>query len=214
MLEVFSLCKQKEKDQGMHSSSNGGLMAKALPRDDMLERVSKNGMALVHADEELKGDREIIMEAVSNNGLALEYATEELKGDREIVMRAVSKDGFALRLASQELKGDKEMMQHALRPRPGQGDLIGLKVVLLSGRCCDEIFFHVNTKRYVLRRCAELLDLDPAHVERSGALMCGAVEVQERQAPNRTRIFWWRLRVKARPRRFDSAANLRKDFKL
>ena len=36
-------------------------------------------------------------------------------------------------------------------------------------------------RREVLRRCAELLDLDPDHVERSGALMRGAVEVQERQ---------------------------------
>ena len=99
-------------------------------------------------------------------------------------MRAVSKDGFALRFASQELKGDKEMMQHALRPRPGQGDLIGLKVVLLSGRCCDEIFlFHCEGRSRVLRRCAELLDLEPDHVERSGALMRGAVEVQERQIP-------------------------------
>ena len=108
----------------------------------MFERVSQHGMDLQEATEELKSDREMVMKAVSNNGLALEYATEELKGDREIVMRAVSQDGFALRYASQELKGDKEMMQHALRPRPGQVDLIGVKVVLLSGRCCDEIFIH------------------------------------------------------------------------
>ena len=143
----------------------------------MLERVSQHGMALRDATEELKGDREIVMEAVSQQGFALQYATDELKGDHEIVMRAVSKDGFALRCASQELKGDKEIMEHALRPRPEQNDLIGLKVVLLSGRCCDEIFFHVNTKSYVLRRCAELLDLDPDHVERSGALMRGTLEV-------------------------------------
>ena len=92
----------------------------------------------------------------------------------------------------QELKADKEMMQHALRQ--GARFLVGLKVVLLSGRCCDEIFhFHVADRKVVLRRCAELLDLDPDHTERSGALMRGTVEVQE----NCTTTFWLRLRVEA-----------------
>ena len=151
-------------------------------RKIVMTSVSSNGLALKYATEKLKGDHEIVMRAVSQSGLALQYATEELKGDREIVMRAVSEKGFALRFAPQELKSDKEMMQHALRPRPGQGDLIGLKVVLLSGRCCDEIFGILYAPRmHVLRRCAVLLDLDPDHVERSGALMRGTVEVQERQ---------------------------------
>ena len=175
----------------------------------MLERVSKSGFALQYAAEELKGDREIVMVAVSQNGMALQFAKEELKGDREIVMRAVSTRGYALRFASQELKGDKEVMQHALRPRILQGRLIGLKVRLLSGRCCDEIFLYypVGNRNRMLRRCAELLDLDPDHVARSGVLMRGTVEVQERQI--RKRRFWSRLRVEAR-RRFESAANLPK----
>ena len=146
----------------------------------MFKRVSKSGMTLQDAAEELKGDREIVMEAVSENGHALQHATEELKADPEIVMRAVSHDGYALRYASQELKSDKEMMQHALRQGQGLGALVGLKVVLLSGRCCTEIFYiHSDHRRRVLRRCAELLDLDPDHVERRGALMRGIVEVQE-----------------------------------
>ena len=33
-------------------------------------------------------------------------------------------------------------------------------------------------ERRVLRHCAELLDLDPDHMERRGALMRGTVEVQ------------------------------------
>ena len=146
----------------------------------VMQVLSKDGLALEHATEELKGDREIVVEAVSQDGNALQFATEELKGDRETVMRAVCQDGFALRYAPQELKADKEMMQHALRQRPRH--LIGLKVVLLSGRCCDEIFlYYENDRRVVLRRCAKHLDLDRDHVERSGVLMCGTVEVQERQ---------------------------------
>ena len=168
-------------------SKNGQALEYAIEelkgdREIVMQAVSNNGFALNHVRQELKGDPDTVMEAVSKDGQALEYATKELKGDREIVMRAVSENGYALRHATQELKGDKEMMQHALRPRPGQGNLIGLKVVLLSGRCCDEIFhLQFASTRVVLRRCAELLDLDPDHVERSGALMRGTVEVQERQ---------------------------------
>ena len=170
----------------MRAVSNGHALkfaAEELKGDPeiVMRAVSNNGLALQHAAEELKGDRKIVMAAVSKYGCALEYATEELKGDREIVMRAVSQDGFALRFASQELKGDKEMMQHALRQGQGQCPLIGLKVVLLSGRCCDEIFSFCTDRRLVLRHCAELLDLDPDHVERSAVLMRGTVEVQARQ---------------------------------
>ena len=148
-------------------------------REIVMQAVSQDGYALQYATEELKGDREIVMQAVSDVGYALQYATEELKGDHEVVMRAVSKNGFALRFASQNLKGDKEMMQHAFRQDPR---LIGLKVFLLSGRCCDEIFdVDIHIRSLVLRRCAELLDLDPDHVERSGALMRGTVEVQGRE---------------------------------
>ena len=47
--------------------------------------------------------------------------------------------------------------------------------------------FNVDDRRFVLRHCAELLDLDPDHVARSGALMCGTVEVQGRES---MRIFF------------------------
>ena len=144
-----------------------------------MKAVSSTGFALKSATEELKGDPEIVMKAVSNHGRALQYATEELKADPEIVMRAVSQDGYALRYAAPEFKGDKEMMQHALRQ--GSSFLAGLKVVLLSGRCCDEIFGIYEPRKSVLRRCAELLGLHPDHVERSGALMRGTVEVQGRE---------------------------------
>ena len=95
-------------------------------------------MVIYHATEELKGDREIVLAAVSKDGDALQYATEELKGDREIVLAAVSQDGRALNCATDGLKADEEMMRHALEQSPDQ--LVGVKVSLLSGRCCSKIF--------------------------------------------------------------------------
>mmetsp|Transcript_20729 Transcript_20729/g.45870 ORF Transcript_20729/g.45870 Transcript_20729/m.45870 type:complete len:127 (-) Transcript_20729:544-924(-) len=45
-----------------------------------LEAVKKNGRALLHASEELKGDREFVMVAVKHDGHALQRAAEELQG--------------------------------------------------------------------------------------------------------------------------------------
>ena len=149
-------------------------------REIVLAALSKNGRALQYATEELKGDREIVLAVVSKHGLALQFATEELKGDREIVLAAVSKDGRALNYATNRLKADEEMMRHALEQSPDQ--LVGLKVSLLSGRCCGMIFIRTRLgdtgKRLALRSCAASLELDRDLVERTGTFVCGH-EVQD-----------------------------------
>ena len=144
----------------------------------VMKAVSQDGFALQHATEELKGDPEIVMTAVSQAGLALPYATEELKGNPEIVMKAVSQNGLALRDATEDMKGDEKIMRRALEQSPQE--LVGLHVVLLSGRGCHDIlpFGHYH-RIYVLRHCADRLDLDPADVQRRGVLMNGLIEVQD-----------------------------------
>ena len=49
-------------------------------RETLLGEVSRDGLALGNASEEMKGDRQIVMTAVSENGHALEYAAEQMKG--------------------------------------------------------------------------------------------------------------------------------------
>ena len=137
--------------------------------------VSKDGAALEYAAEELKADREIVMTAVSEDGWALEFVAEALRGDREIVMTAVSENGSALEYATKDLKEDEGMLQHALERSVNRGDVIGLKVALLSGRCCSEVFCKFILRiggrgdQMVLRRCAASLDLDPDYVGSSVA---------------------------------------------
>ena len=82
-----------------------------------LEAVKKDGHVLLHASEELKGDREVVMEAVKQNGLALEYASEELTGDWEVVMEAVKQDGHALCYASKGLKCDRGVVMEAVKQK-------------------------------------------------------------------------------------------------
>ena len=126
-------------------------------REIVLTAVSKNGGALQYATEEMKGDREIVMAAVSKNGDALHYATEEMKGDREIVLAAVSEVGHALYSAVAELRGDASMIEVALANRH-EVPLIALRVSLLSGRSCNQIFdMEDDDIEDVLRDCARLL---------------------------------------------------------
>ena len=145
----------------------------------VMQAVSLEGRALKYAAEELKGDRKVVMAAVSQYGFALEYATEELKGDRKIVMAAVSQNGLALQRATKELKDDEEILQHALERSRNCSQLVGLKVVLMSGRCCSEIFGRYAGMSFVLGHFAASLDLDPDYVERNGTLMQGPIEVKD-----------------------------------
>ena len=142
-------------------------------REIVMTAVSKNGMALQFATEELKGDREIVMAAVSQHGMALQFASEELKGDREIVMTAVSQDGWALNFATKDLREDEEMLQLALAGPRNYRHMVGMKVTLLSGRCCSEVFcgfvLRCEGAKAALRRCAASLDLDPDYVGSSVA---------------------------------------------
>ena len=149
-------------------------------REIVMTAVSKDGFGLEYATEELRGDRAIVMAAVSNNGWSLHFTTEELKGDREIVMTAVSTDGLALQFATEGLKEDEEMMQLALGG-PGSGNVIGMKVTLLSGRCCSEVFSVLISRgaEVALRRCAASLDLDPDYVATNGTFMLGLEKVED-----------------------------------
>ena len=113
------------------------------------------------------------------DGGALISATDEMQGNREIVMQAISHDGLALVLAAAELYNNDEMMQVAVPNLPEEW--FGLKVIMLSGKCCTQLVrtsYHIAP---VLRESASFLDLDPDHVVRSGTLLRGTREVTTMQ---------------------------------
>ena len=60
-------------------------------------------MALEHASDALRNDRQLVLEAVRQNGLALEYASDALRNDREVVDGAVRQNGTALAYAGEAL---------------------------------------------------------------------------------------------------------------
>ena len=140
--------------------------------------VASNGQALQFAAEALRGDREVVMAAVAKNGSALRLAAECLRGDREVVMTAICQNGVTVLHATKEMRGDEEVMQAALEASPTE--LVGLRVFLLSGRSCNQVFWHNQhmSMGFVLRRSAELLDLDPDVVGRCGSLMFGDSDIR------------------------------------
>ena len=172
-------------------------------REEVLKRVTKDGNALDDASENLKGDREIVMQAVLQDGRALQFASEELKGDREIVMQAICKRWQAMQFASEQLKGDREIacraiaaggwaFQFASEELRGDRDIaeaalanvqdpaVVLKVTLLSGRSCSQIYYAADDEvQDVLRESANLLDMDPDTLVSNGALMIGSRDLKD-----------------------------------
>ena len=71
-------------------------------------------------------------------------------------MAAVSQYGYALQHATEELRGDAGMIEVALANRHW-APLIALRVSLLSGRSCNQIFnMEDHHKEDVFRDCARL----------------------------------------------------------
>ena len=50
-----------------------------------MAEVKQNGLALMFAPAELRGDKDVVMEAVAENGSALWYASDDLKNDKDII---------------------------------------------------------------------------------------------------------------------------------
>jgi hypothetical protein len=54
-----------------------------------MKAVDRNGLCLMFAHEELKGDKELVYIAIKSKGSALEFASDKLKKDEFICIEAV-----------------------------------------------------------------------------------------------------------------------------
>ena len=84
--------------------------------------------------------------------------------------------GYALYHATDKLRGDREIMEVALA-NALRG--VVLSVMLLSGRCCNQIFHQNTPVEAVLAECGKLLQMDPLRVRRSGTLMSGTAVITD-----------------------------------
>jgi trimethylamine:corrinoid methyltransferase-like protein len=73
-------------------------------KQEVLEAVKQNGMALRFASEELRADKEIVLAAVKQSDKAFRYVSDELKADKNIVIVALNhKHYWLLRYTTEEL---------------------------------------------------------------------------------------------------------------
>lgn len=72
------------------------------------------GMALCHASETLRGDRDVVLEAVRLRGETLRFASDDVKGNREVVGEAVRESWHAFQYASEALRGDPDIALEAM----------------------------------------------------------------------------------------------------
>jgi hypothetical protein len=92
-------------------------------KEDILERVKKDGYSLRDAIYKLKDNEEIVMVSVQHNGWSLQYASDRLRDNKEIVMAAVKEYGTALKYTSDRLKDDKDIVMAALNNSGGHSIL-------------------------------------------------------------------------------------------
>lgn len=65
-------------------------------KEQILARVTANGMELQHVPPEFKRNRDVVLAAVEKNGMALQFASNELRADRDVALAAVRNRGQAL----------------------------------------------------------------------------------------------------------------------
>lgn len=82
--------------------------------DIVLAAVKQNGMALRHADPDLRGDFDIAFAAVQQDGNALQYVGRNLKANRDIVLAAIQRSGCVLQFADPALSRDMEFLMSAV----------------------------------------------------------------------------------------------------
>ena len=87
-------------------------------KESVKAAVTKNGLDLKKASEDLKEDPDIVLAAVRQNGLALKDASERLTDDKEVVLAAVGQNGRALKNASERLTDDIYVVLAAMMQYP------------------------------------------------------------------------------------------------
>jgi hypothetical protein len=77
-----------------------------MNKEDLIEKISRDGHAYASASPELKRDKDVAIAAVSKDGYLLQKVPYELKSDRDVVMAAVRQKGKALTYALSPIDRD------------------------------------------------------------------------------------------------------------
>jgi hypothetical protein len=79
-------------------------------RAQVLPAVTRQGLALRIASQQLQNDKEVVLAAVAETGAALKYASEALRNDKQVALVAAATWGSVLPMLSAALQADKEVV--------------------------------------------------------------------------------------------------------
>lgn len=89
--------------------------------EDYIGEVSLEPTNIAIIPERFKNDKTIVKEVVSKDGILLKYASDELRNDEDIVLTSIKNNPFAYNFASPILKQDSKIITEALK---GDGMLL------------------------------------------------------------------------------------------
>jgi len=108
---------KNDKEFLLQVISINGYVLKAIPnfkndKELVLVAVKQNGLALLHASNDLKDDEEVVIAAVTQNGIALQYASDNIRGNVKVAIAAVSQSHHAYQYTKCTGKDDEEVQRN------------------------------------------------------------------------------------------------------
>jgi len=103
-------------------------------KDVVLAAVTQSGSTLRFAAETIKADKEVVLAAVTSRGRAIEYADKgaAMWGEKDFVLAMVQLNGMALEHAHDKLQSDKEVILAAAKEIGGEVGDVSLKDAVLA----------------------------------------------------------------------------------
>ena len=89
---------------------SGGIMVYLSNKENVLELVKCNGMALQYVDDKYKSDYDVVLEAVRQNGMSIAYAVDHLRWNQEIAMAAIKNNARAIQYTAYTLRKYKPFL--------------------------------------------------------------------------------------------------------
>jgi len=121
-------------------------------KDDVLTKVSSNGLNLQYADSGLRDDAEIVASAFENNPESIIYASRNIRDDKDTMLKLVSLRPSYVQYVSDRLKKDEDIAYESI---PGGEEFIDDEILFDK----DFAIMIAENKGHVLYEFEESIDV-------------------------------------------------------
>ncbi len=149
-------------------------------REEVLERLKRNGTELQFEDECWRSDEQIVLIAVSRNHESFQFASTELRNDESFVWRAVKTNYKVLKFVSDDLKRDTRFMLKCVMEHRVDALKFACDTTLTSDRefMMSCIRVHGASLQFASDRLRADKDVVIAAIENNGYLKYAALDLR------------------------------------